>query len=264
MVAAAGREVDSAETAKRYIRSMFEARDHVAILAVPRRSPGAGVVQEVMPVEKLAAAATQERFGRLNRQGYDVYCTVNTMASDAKTRTKADVQNVRRLQLDLDHNGREGLQKLRRDVDAGQVPTPAIVMQSSRGRFQVLWHTEPNGWTPARAEETMRRLAARYGGDRAVADVARVMRMPGFRNCKDGREEWQVTWARYDSTRTQLRDFRSLPPAPTVTITPNLDTQRPRARAAPPIKGRIALFGAPGFRGRGSTVAGSAPARGGG
>ena len=217
------------EAAKNYVQSMFERKDHVAVLAVPRRSPSSGVVQEVMTAEKLAAPQTQERLDRLNRQGYDVYCTVNTVAADARSRTKADVQSVRRLQLDLDHNGREGLRQLRSDVAAGRVPTPAVVMQSSRGRFQVLWHTEPKGWTPARAEETMRRLAAKYGGDRAVADVARVMRMPGFRNCKDGREEWQVTWARYDNRRTEPRDFGSLPPAPKVTITPNLDTNQHEA-----------------------------------
>ena len=216
------------ETAQRYVRSMFSEADHVAVLAVPRRLR-TGVVQEVMSAGKLASPETQERFQGLNRQGYDVYCTVNTVAANATSRTKADVASVRRLQLDLDHNGREGLAKLRQDVDAGKVPTPAIVMQSSRGRFQVLWHTE-RGWTPAQAEETMRRLAARYEGDRAVADVARVMRIPGFRNCKNGRDEWQVTWARYDSTRTQPRDFGSLPPAPTVTIIHITETQ-PRAVA---------------------------------
>ena len=213
------------EAAKSYVQSMFEEKDHVAILAVPRRSPGAAVVQEVMTAEKLARPATQDRLERLNRDGYDVYCTVNTMAPEAKSRTKADVQMVRRLQLDLDHNGKEGLKRLRQDVDAGRTPTPAVVMQSSRGRFQVLWNTE-KGWTLAQAEETMRRMAARYGGDRAVADVARVMRIPGFRNCKDGREEYRVTWARYDNGRTVPQDFAGLPPAPTVTITPNLDTNR--------------------------------------
>ena len=218
------------EAAKSYVQSMFETKDHVAILAVPRRSPGAAVVQEVMTAKKLAKPATQERLERLNQDGYDVCCTVNTVSPDAKTRTKANVQTVRRLQLDLDHNGREGVKRLQVDVDAGRTPTPAVVMQSSRGRFQVLWNTE-KGWTPAQAEETIRRMAARYGGYRAVADVARVMRIPGFRNCKDGREEWRVTWARYDNRRTMPRDFAGLPSAPKVAITPSIGTE-PQERAA--------------------------------
>lgn len=204
---------------------MFSQTDHVAVLGIPRRSNTA-VVQEVMSTGKLASPKTQERLRKLNDRGYDVYCTVNTVSPQAKTRTKADVTSVRRLQLDLDHNGREGLAQLRKDVDARRTPTPAVVMQSSRGRFQVLWNTDPAGWTPARAEETMRRLAAAYGGDRAVADVARVMRVPGFRNCKDGRAEWPVTWARYDNGRRLPRDFDGVPMRQRVTITPNLVTQR--------------------------------------
>ena len=195
----------------------------MAILGIPRREQ-TRIVQEVMSAEKLTKPETQERLRKLNDQGYDVYCTVNTVSPRARTRTKADVTSVKRLQLDLDHNGSEGLARLRRDVDAGRAPTPAVVMQSSRGRFQVLWNTEPARWTPEKAEETMRRLAARYGGDRAVADVARVMRIPGFRNCKDGRAEWAVTWARYDGGRTAPRDFEGVPVPKQVTITPNLDT----------------------------------------
>ena len=57
-------------------------------------------------------------------------------------------------------------------------------MQSSRERYQVLWNTRGGAWTPAGAEGTMTRLAGRYGGDYAVADVARVMRMPGLQNQK--------------------------------------------------------------------------------
>lgn len=228
MAATVARADGSRESANRYIRSLFQEQDHVAVLAVPRRSNGA-VVQEVMTARKLGQPDTQERLQRLNDRGYDVYCTVNTMSSEAKSRTKADVKSVRRLQLDLDHNGREGLLKLRRDVDAGRTPTPAVIMQSSQGRFQVLWNTDAGGWTPAEAEETMRRLAVTYGGDRAVADVARVMRIPGFRNCKDGREEWRVTWARYDDTRTLPRDFGSVPAPTMVSITPNLDTLQPEA-----------------------------------
>ena len=209
--------------AARYIRSMFEEKDHVAVLGIPRRGQ-TRIVQEVMNAEKLAQPETQERLRKLNDQGYDVYCTVNTVSPRAQTRTKADVTRVKRLQLDLDDNGREGLARLRRDVDAGRTPPPAVVMQSSRGRFQVLWNTEPARWTAEKAEETMRRLAARYGGDRAVADVARVMRVPGFRNCKDGRAEWAVTWARYDGGRTTPREYEGVPVPERETITPNLGT----------------------------------------
>ena len=120
-----------------YVRTMFSTTDHVAILAVPRRSE-TGVIQEVMRAGTLAHPDTQRRLQDLNRQGYDVYCTVNAVKPDARSRTKSDIADVRRLQLDLDDNGRQGLAKLRADVDAGRVPSPAVVMQSSKGKVSGL------------------------------------------------------------------------------------------------------------------------------
>ena len=213
-----------------YVRTMFSTTDHVAILAVPRRSK-TGVVQEVMRAATLAQPDTQKRLQDLNRQGYDVYCTVNTVKRGAQSRTKADIADVRRLQLDLDNNGREGLRKLRADVNAGRVPSPAVVMQSSKDRFQVLWHTVPGAWTPAAAEATMNRLATAYGGDRAVTDVARVMRLPGFANHKEGRKGWVVTWAQYDGARTMQADFRGLPQPDKASITPIIEIQARRFAA---------------------------------
>ena len=201
-----------------YVRTMFATTDHVAILGVPRRSK-TGVVQEVMRAATLAQPDTQRRLQDLNRQGYDLYCTVNTVKASARSRTKTDIAEVRRLQLDLDDNGREGLRKLRADVNDGRVPSPAVVMQSSKGRFQVLWHTVPGAWTPAAAEATMTRLANAYGGDRVVTDVARVMRLPGFANHKEGRDGWVVTWAQYDGPRTMQADFKALPQPDKASIT---------------------------------------------
>ena len=54
----------------------------------------------------------------LNRVGYDVYSTVNP---EAAGRTKADIASVRRLELDLDEGGREGLARLRRDLELASV-----------------------------------------------------------------------------------------------------------------------------------------------
>lgn len=206
---------------------MFSTTDHVAILGVSRRSE-TRVVQEVMRAATLAHSDTQRRLQDLNRRGYDVYCTVNTVRPSARSRTKTDIADVRRLQLDLDDNGREGLRKLRADVDAGRIPSPAVVMQSSKDRFQVLWHTVPGAWTPAAAEATMNRLATAYGGDRAVTDVARVMRLPGFTNHKEGRDGWVVTWARYDGPRTMQADFRGLPQPDKASITPIIELLRRR------------------------------------
>ena len=56
----------------------------------------------------------------------------------------------------------------------------------------------------------MRGLAERYGGDRAATDVARVMRLPGFRNCKPGRARSLVTWTWYGGRMVRPEDFGGL------------------------------------------------------
>ena len=93
---------DDRSDVRAYLETMVGKGDTVALLAVSRWK-SAAVVQEIQRVEDLARP-----------------------------------ESVRRLQLDLDEGGREGLARLRRDVDAGVVPTPAVIRQSARERYQVL------------------------------------------------------------------------------------------------------------------------------
>ena len=130
---------DDRSDVRAYLETMVGKGDTVALLAVSRWK-AAAVVQEIQRVEDLARP-----------------------------------ESVRRLQLDLDEGGREGLARLRRDVDAGVVPTPAVIMQSSRDRYQVFWNTREGAWTPAGAEGTMTRLAGRYGGREVVPAVGEVV-----------------------------------------------------------------------------------------
>ena len=144
--------------------------------------------------------------------GYDVYCTVNTVASTARSRSKQDIVSVRRLQLDLDENGREG---------AGAAPERRERRQNADARDR---DPEFPRAVPGAVEHGTRdvdagrgganhdaRRGTVYGGDFTVADVARVMRVPGFRNQKDGREVWQVTWARYGGGDVAPAQFAWLP-----------------------------------------------------
>ena len=63
-----------------YLETMFGTRDTVALLAVSRWK-SAAVVQEVQRVEDLAQPESVRRLDALNRDGYDVYCTVNPGAA---------------------------------------------------------------------------------------------------------------------------------------------------------------------------------------
>ena len=139
---------------------------------------------------------------------------MNPIDPTRRQREKADVAAVHRLQLDLDKSGPQSLREVLTDVSTGRLPAPAAVVRSSKRNYQVIWHATPGAWTPDQAEETMRRLAHHYGGDSSVADVARVMRLPGFRNRKPDRGNDPVVWTPHPGEPTAPAAFQHLPPTP--------------------------------------------------
>ena len=146
----------------------------------------------------------------MNARDYDIYLCVNPVRVGSGGREKGDIEEIRRLQLDLDEDGAAGLRRVLQDVDRGELPRPAHVLRSSKDRYQILWDTVPGEWEMEGAEAVMRALAARYGGDRAATDVARVMRMPGFRNKKPGRAGALVTWAWHGGPLVRPEHFPGL------------------------------------------------------
>ena len=194
-----------------FIRRMFShaARDRIAVLAVPRSSGKAE--QRVFTLPQATSPKVQAWLRHLNARDYDIYLSVNPVRAGSRGREKADIAEVRRLQLDLDEDGPQGHAQVLRDVEQGTLPRPAHILRSSKDRYQVLWDTVPAEWDIERAEAVMRALADRYGGDRAATDVARVMRMPGFRNKKPGREGALITWTWYGGPMVKPEDFRGLP-----------------------------------------------------
>ena len=194
----------------RYLRRLFGPQERIAVVAVPR---GAGKVAQRFPT---ASGACGERFQswlrHLNAQGYDIFVGVNPVGA-RRRREKQDVVSVRRLQLDLDEDGGAGLKRVLDDVEHGKLPAAAGILRTSENRYQVLWHTIP-GWQQSKAESVMTGLAVHYGGDRAVADIARVMRLPGYRNKKPGRGDAMVTWADLNGAAVDPESFADLPEPP--------------------------------------------------
>jgi len=196
--------------AQRYLRRLFSPSDRVAVVAVPRAA--GKVAQRVVTAVAACGAGFQSWLRHLNAQGYDIFVGVNPVGTRGR-REKEDVIAVRRLQLDLDEEGGAGLKRVLDDVDAGRLPLVAGILRTSENRYQVLWHAAP-GWKPASAEPVMTGLALRYGGDRSVADVARVMRLPGFRNKKPGRGDALVTWVERNGPLVDPESFGDLPAQP--------------------------------------------------
>jgi len=130
----------------------------------------------------------------------DVYFGAGTRMRSSGT--KADVQEIPGLWADCDTS--EAVAKL---------PTfrfrPTIEVQTSPGRVHAWWlFKEPTAIdgspTVAKVEGTLRGIAAVLGSDQTVAEIARVMRMPGTRNVK---RSASCRVLRSDGPRYDLADF---------------------------------------------------------
>ena len=203
--------VRRANAAVDYLNVLYRPEDRLAIVAVGRHGPDPKVEQRVVTARAATRPGYQRFLRHLNATGHDIFVSMNPIRPNTRSREKADVLEVRRLQLDLDKEGPDSLRKVLADVNSGQLPSPAAVIRSSRQNYQVVWHATPSAWTPDAAEDAMRRLAGRYGGDSSVADVARVMRLPGFRNKKPERDDAPVVWTPHDGGPVRPELFAHLP-----------------------------------------------------
>jgi hypothetical protein len=114
-----------------------------------------------------------------NAAGANVYVAANPLRSDSRKRTKECIVAVRHLYLDLDTDGEAGLISLR---VSDAVPPPNAVLSTSLGKYQILWRVD--GFTLEQQESALKLLAITFGGDPACTDCNRVLRLPGFLNCK--------------------------------------------------------------------------------
>jgi hypothetical protein len=108
-----------------------------------------------------------------------VYISMNTIKPTSIGRRKSDIAVIRHVYLDLDKNGPAALNALRNRED---LPTPNHVLESSPGKYQVVWRVEQ--FEPDQAEALMRGMVRDLGADPAATDSTRVLRLPGLYNHK--------------------------------------------------------------------------------
>jgi putative DNA primase/helicase len=114
-----------------------------------------------------------EELAELNKRGAGVFLMVNQ--GDGNGRRSGNVQHVRAVFSDIDENGSQQLEML----DKLAAGAPRIVVESSPSRFQVYWLI--SGDLPLQYfKPIQKRFAELVGGDQAVCDLPRVMRVPGF------------------------------------------------------------------------------------
>jgi hypothetical protein len=134
----------------------------------------------------------------MNAIKYEVYVGMNSLQPGARGRTKADVDQVRHIYLDLDEAGQDALKAI---LERQDLPKPNYVLHTSPGKYQVVWKAE--GFTKEQAEGLQRGLARETGADPAATDCARVLRIPGFYNHKYGQPHFVRAEELSDQTATR-------------------------------------------------------------
>jgi len=112
-----------------------------------------------------------------NDAGNNIYVAMNVFKSTQ--RTKNNVAAIRNVWAEIDDNGRENLDKI---FTSKIVPQPTVVTESSVGKFHVIWSVED--MLPEHGESLLKSISSEFGGDTNAIDLARVLRVPGFKNHK--------------------------------------------------------------------------------
>src|SRR5688572_12586687 len=161
----------------RYIQRQYEAGDYLAVML--RDSQRKQTIHEFRTAEQICAENYQRHLRAANANGKDVYLSVNAFAPGTRSRVKMNVQTVRHVFLDIDMDGKAVVDRI---MTSPETPRPSAIIQSSEGKYQVLWRVD--GFEKDEAEALTRNMAGHFGADPAVWDSTRVLRIPGFRNTK--------------------------------------------------------------------------------
>jgi len=187
-------------TASEYINANFKPSDRIAVLVLNRNL--GETTQRITTAQKAASPEFQAWLRYKNANGADIYVGMNPLKQDASTRTKDDIETIRHLYVDLDHDGSAALEGIK---NSDMVPQPNYVLNTSPEKFQVVWKAE--GVTLEEAEALQHAMVREFGGDPAATDSTRVLRLPGFANKKYDQDFY--VQARLESTEIyHLRDFK--------------------------------------------------------
>ena len=188
-------------SAAEYIRANFRPSDLVALLV--RNATTRETIQRIASADRVARPSYQEWLAHKNeKESCDIYIGMNPLKPEAHGRTKEDIQTIRHLYLDIDHEGPAALAKIQQ---SNHVPIPNYILRTSPEKYQVVWGVE--GIAQEQAEAMLRAMARKFGGDPAATDSTRVLRLPGFINRKY-ETEFRVQAQKWTDRLYHLPDFR--------------------------------------------------------
>jgi hypothetical protein len=165
------------QIAANFLTRCFAPCETIALLL--RREDTPRPQQRIIALEQVLAPRYMAWLTFENDQGANVYVSANPLRSGSHKRTKECVASVRHIYIDIDTDGDARLAALRA---SDTVPVPTAILSTSPGKYQALWRVA--GFDFERQEQTLKLLAQAFGGDPACTDRNRVLRVPGFLNCK--------------------------------------------------------------------------------
>jgi hypothetical protein len=165
------------QLAQEFLTRCFRPGETVAVLL--RKEKPASTTQRIVRREQVYSPRYLAWLGYENHSGVNIYVAANPLRSGSRRRTKECIAEVRHLYIDIDVFGEERIAALRA---SDSVPVPSVILSTSPGKYQVLWRVESFDFD--QQESKLKLLAIAFGGDSACTDRNRVLRVPGFHNCK--------------------------------------------------------------------------------
>ncbi len=165
------------QTAHDFLTRCFAPGETVAILL--RKEQPASTTQRIVRLEQALSPRYLAWLRHENHNCANVYVAANPLRAGSRKRTKDCIAEVRHLYLDIDVDGDKRIAAL---MESEAVPVPTAIISTSPDKYQVLWRVE--GFDFDQQENTLKLLALAFGGDSACTDRNRVLRVPGFLNCK--------------------------------------------------------------------------------
>jgi hypothetical protein len=164
-------------TCEQYFSAWYEPTNRIAVFV---KNYGTGqTLQRIATSKEAVTPGFQAWIQSLNQNGGNVYSSVNVFRTVAGGRTKGNIARILGVHMEIDHDGETAVHRLLADP---RVPSPSILINSSPGRYQLLW--KAYDLTVEQAESVNKALTYEFGGDTAATDATRVLRLPGFHNWK--------------------------------------------------------------------------------
>jgi integrase len=87
-------------------------------------------IQRITTSARIAEPAFEQwlRF-KNEKESCDIYIGMNTLKPEARTRTKEDIETIRHLYLDIDHDGPAALAKIQNSIHGGRQPRISMTLE---------------------------------------------------------------------------------------------------------------------------------------